>query len=277
MADYHAALEELYQAPHGSFVAERKRLATELKATGDKDGAAQLAKRARPSISAWVANQLWWHARDVFTRLLGSAARLRDGELAAATDHRDALAKLRMRAVAMLTDAGHTATESTLRRVTQTLSAIAATGSWEPDSAGTLTIDRDPPGFDAAMLAPTIAGDGAEAAQRVVALTEKSQRTAAAVAREAVALRVKLERGDVAEEADEPPEAPVIPIRRLPAEMPLGPDREELGAELRAARSELAAKEQAAENLRAQLAEAKQAIAAARAVVEDLQAQLDAD
>ncbi len=271
MAVYAAALEELYQAPHGTFVAERKRLAAELKSAGAKDGAARLAKRARPSISAWVVNQLWWHARDAFTKLLATAAQLREGDLSPARDHRDAITKLRTRAASMLTDAGHTATESTLRRVTQTLSAIAATGSWEPDSAGTLTADRDPPGFDAAMLAPTIAGDGAEAAQRVVALTEKARRTAAAVAQEAVAMRAKLER-------DEPPaaEAPV-PIRKLPAEIPLGPDRKELEAELRAARADLAANEAAAEELRAQLAEAKQAIGDARALADDLQAQLDAD
>ncbi|CAN5729203.1 hypothetical protein BH11MYX3_BH11MYX3_32040 [soil metagenome] len=284
MADYDATLEELYQAPHGSFVAERKRLAADLKASGDKDGAARLAKRARPSISAWVVNQLWWHARDAVTTLLGSASRLRDGDLTAARDHRDAIAKLRTRAAAMLADAGHPANESTLRRVTQTLSAIAATGSWEPDSAGTLTTDRDPPGFDAAMLAPTIAGDGAEAAQRVVALTEQSRRTAAAVAKEAVAMRAKLEAPEEAvairpklEEAPERPEARVIPIRKLPTETPLGPDRKELEAELRAARAGLSAKEAAVEELRAQLAQAKEAIAAARAVVDDLQAQLDAE
>ncbi len=273
MADYDAALEELYQAPHGSFVTERKRLASGLKSAGDKAGAARLAKRARPAISAWAVNQLWWHARDAFSTLLVSAARLRDGDLTAAREHRDAIAKLRTRAAAMLSDAGNTATESTLRRVTQTLSAIAATGSWEPDTAGTLTTDRDPPGFDAAMLAPTIAGDGAEAARRVVALTEKSRRTAAAVAKEAVAIRAQLER----DEADEPAEAPVIPIRKLPVEMPLGHDRKKLEAELRAARADLAAKEQAVEDLRAQLAKAKDEIAARRAVVDDLQAQLDAD
>lgn len=191
-ADYDAALAELYQAPHGSFVDERKRLAAELKAAGDKPGAAALAKRGRPTISAWVVNQLWWHARDAFASLLESAARLRDGDLGATPAHRDALGQLRARAAAMLADAGHGATESTLRRVAQSVAAIAATGSWEPDPPGALAVDRDPPGFDAAMLAPTIAGDGALAAQRVVAQMEQTQRRAAEVAAAAVAARVAM-------------------------------------------------------------------------------------
>jgi hypothetical protein len=297
-ADYDAALEELYQAPHASFVDERKRLAAELKAAGDKTAAATLAKRARPTISAWVVNQLWWHARDAFESLLASAARLRDGDLGANTEHRESLTKLRTRAAAMLGDAGHGATESTLRRVHQTIAAIAATGTWEPEAPGTLTADRDPPGFDVAMLAPTVAGEQAEAAQRVVAMTEKTKRKAAEVAAAAVKAREKLD-AELAEEAlvaeaqaaeeeekkrdERRVEAQIIPLRRAPtapppqpaAEVPLGTDKKALEAQLRAAKAELMAKETAAEQLRARLADAKDAVAKARAVVEDLQSQLD--
>jgi hypothetical protein len=270
---YDAALAELYQTPHGSFVDERKRLAAELKAAGDKSGAATLAKRARPTISAWVVNQLWWHARDAFSILLASASRLRDGDLAATSAHRDALAKLRTRAAAILSDAGHAATESTLRRVAQTLAAIAATGSWEPDPPGALAADRDPPGFDAAMLAPAVASDGAEAALRVVAATERSRRKAIEVAAAAVAAREKLEH-EV--ESEPPDEAPVIPIRTpAPPPTPPTPPPPDLAAALRAAKAELAAKELAAEQLRTRLAEAKAAIEKARAVVHDLESQLD--
>ncbi len=296
MADYDAALEELYQAPHGSFVDERKRLAAELKATGDKTAAATLAKRARPAISAWVVNQLWWHARDAFESLLASAARLRDGDLGANAEHRESLTKLRTRAAAMLGDAGHGATESTLRRVHQTIAAIAATGSWEPEIPGTLTADRDPPGFDVAMLAPTARGEQAEAAQRVVALTEKTKRKAAEVAAAAVKAREKLE-AELAEEAlvveaqasqaevkvekiaEKIVEAQIIPIRRAPTVPPpvaeVLADRKALEGQLRVAKAELTAKEAAAEQLRARLADAKDAVAKARSIVEDLQSQLD--
>jgi hypothetical protein len=144
-----AALAELYQAPLDQFIAERKRLAGELKAAGDAAAAKELGTRAKPPVSAWVTNQLWWHARDAFDELLAAADKLRKGQLAASAQHREALAQLRKRAAAMLEQAGHGATESTLRRVATTLSAIAASGSWDPDQPGTLSADRDPPGFEA--------------------------------------------------------------------------------------------------------------------------------
>lgn len=146
---YDAALSELYQAPLPQFIAERKRLAGELKANGNAEEAKELGTKAKPPISAWVVNQLWWHARDAFDDLLTSAEKLRKGQLAASGEHRDAIAKLRKRATAILEDAGNNANEATLRRITTTLSAIAASGSFEPDAPGTLSTDRDPPGFEA--------------------------------------------------------------------------------------------------------------------------------
>lgn len=285
--DYDAALAELYQAPHGSFVDERKRLATALKAAGDKAGAAQLGKRTRPTISAWVVNQLWWHAGDAFKTLLHAAAALRDGDLSANAAHRDALVKLRTRAAAMLSDAGHAATESTLRRVAQTIAAIAATGSWEPDAPGTLSADRDPPGFDAAMLAPTTESEGAAAARKIVEAEQEKARKAAAVrkamhASTPVATEDDDEEDDSEtdededEDEDDEEETTSTPAPLARAETPLGPDVKELGAELKAAKVRLAAAEASAEQLRAQLAAAKEEIAEARRLVDDLQAQLDA-
>ncbi|HET9627354.1 MAG TPA: hypothetical protein VFP84_38610, partial [Kofleriaceae bacterium] len=150
---YDDAVAALYQAPVDQFVAERKRLAAELKAAGDKADAARLAKLARPPISAWAVNQLWWRARDAFDELFATAHRLRDGKLDAMAPHREAIAKLRAHAAKILSDAEHGATEATLRKVTQTLSALAATGSWDPDPPGALTADRDPPGFEAVGIA----------------------------------------------------------------------------------------------------------------------------
>jgi hypothetical protein len=146
---YDDAVESLFQAPHDQFVTERKRLAGELKAAGDKDGAARLAKLARPPISAWVVDQLWWRARAAFEALFESADLVRRGDLGASGAHREALAALRVHAIQILTDAQHGTTESTLRRVAQTLSALAAAGTWDPDPPGALSADRDPPGFEA--------------------------------------------------------------------------------------------------------------------------------
>jgi hypothetical protein len=152
-ARYDDAVTELYRAPHAAFVTERKRLAGELKAAGDKEGAAKLAKLTRPPVSAWTVNQLWWHDRDAFEAMLATAERLREGDLGAGPAHRDAIAKLRARAAAILAGDGHGASEATLRRVTTTLSAIAAAGGFAPDPPGALTEDRDPPGFETMGLA----------------------------------------------------------------------------------------------------------------------------
>jgi hypothetical protein len=147
-----AAIRELYQAPVDQFVVERTRLAKQL----DKaDGKALLAKR-RPTISAWVVNQLWWHARDAFDRMMSTADELRAGN-PVDKQHREAIATLRSRAAALLSDTGHAPTEAVLRRVTTTLSALAAAGTWNPALPGTLADDLDPPGFGAVGLSLPVA------------------------------------------------------------------------------------------------------------------------
>src|SRR5262245_36041891 len=113
--EYAEAVAALYRSSQEQFVGERKRLAAELKAAGDKAGAARLAKLARPSLSAWAVNQLWWQARPGFDELLASGERLRKGERSAQAAHRDALAALRTRAASLLSEGGHAATDATLR------------------------------------------------------------------------------------------------------------------------------------------------------------------
>lgn len=149
MSKYDAALEALFRAPHASFVAERTRLAAELTKGGDAASGKKLDKTRRPSVTAWAVNQLWWRERATFKDFLRAAERLRDADLSATDAHRKAQAKLRERAATLLAEAGHAATEGTLRRVTTTLGALAAVGGFEPDAPGTLRFDRDPPGFGA--------------------------------------------------------------------------------------------------------------------------------
>src|SRR5207249_1967222 len=61
---------------------------------------------------------------------------------------RAALSRLRARAAEILKEDGHAASDSTLARVQQTLHALSAIGSFDPDPPGQLVTDRDPPGFD---------------------------------------------------------------------------------------------------------------------------------
>jgi len=142
------ALDDLYGAPLEEFVAERKRLAGELKAT-DPGAAKLFVKLPRPSISAWATNQLWWRERDAFEELFETSDRLRAGDLEASGAHRKATNRLVNLAGEVLREAGHGASEATLRRVAANLGALAATGGFEPDPPGALKSDRDPPGFGA--------------------------------------------------------------------------------------------------------------------------------
>jgi hypothetical protein len=153
---YEEAVQTLYRAAPDGFVAERKRLATELKAAGDKAAAQRLGALEKPAISVWVVNQLYREQRERFDELLEVAAKLRGGDLSVAGAHREALAEMRRLAADRLRDAGHTANEATLRKAAASLAAIAAAGGFDPDPPGALRADRDPPGFgemDAASFA----------------------------------------------------------------------------------------------------------------------------
>jgi hypothetical protein len=149
MSAFEDAVATLYRAQLTDFVAERKRLAAELKAAGEPARAAELAKLPRPPVSAWAVNRVWWQEREAFERLLSAAAQVKLGDREASRTHREALSELREHAARHLQEAGNAATDATLRRVVVTLSAIAATGSFAPDPPGALTADRDPPGFEA--------------------------------------------------------------------------------------------------------------------------------
>jgi hypothetical protein len=176
------AREALFRAGFGDFVTERKRLAAELKAAGAKDEAALLAKLPRPPVSAWAVNQLWWNERDAFEALLAAAAGVKRGERDAGKQHREALASLRQRAGALLQEAGNAASEGTLRRIATTLSAVAASGSFEPDAPGMLSADRDPPGFETfvASAAPVVREAAPSKTEREEAPSKAAREAAAA-------------------------------------------------------------------------------------------------
>jgi hypothetical protein len=146
-----AAADELYGAALSAFTSERKRLADALKAAGSKASAATVGKLARPSMSAWVVNRLWREDREDMEALLDAGARVREGDRDALDDQRKALAKLRTRAAKVLESDEHAASPATIQRVSTTLQALSALGTWEPDEPGRLVADRDPPGFDVMM------------------------------------------------------------------------------------------------------------------------------
>jgi hypothetical protein len=135
---------------------------------------------AKPSISVWAVNQLYWRHRDEFEKLIAAGQRFRRahtsrtgkaGELnEALADRRDALNRLSDLASGLLRDAGHSPTLDTMRRIATTLEAMSAYAVLPEDqAAGRLTKDLDPPGFES--LAPFI---------RAVATTRRPDETARA-------------------------------------------------------------------------------------------------
>lgn len=180
-------MTSLFQAALDEFVAVRKQLSSELKAAGDPDAAGRIAKLKRPTVSVWAVNQLWWREREAFEALFACARRISAGDLSAATDHRRALGELREAARRVLTDAGHPASEATLRRILTTLTSLAALGGFDPDRPGALQRDRDPPGFEALTLPLASAGAGSSPAVRPPDVTAAPSAAEAAAEREAAA------------------------------------------------------------------------------------------
>lgn len=142
------AAEVLYGAPLQQFVGERKRIAAELKAAGDKAAGAAVAKLAKPGMSAWVVNQLWREARGEMDRLFAAGAKLRSGDFGAGAAQRASLLALRAKAIEVLERDGRAPSDGTLLRVQKTLQALSAIGGFAPDEPGRLVDDRDPPGFE---------------------------------------------------------------------------------------------------------------------------------
>lgn len=264
---YDEAVAEVYQVPLTQFVAERKRLADELKKSGDAAGAKRLLARKRPPVSAWVVNQLYWHARDAFDEMLATAEQLRKGHLEASAAHRDAIAKLRKRASAILEDSGHAATEATLRRVTTTLAALAATGGFDPDLPGTLETDRDPPGFEAVGIIGPPAEEEEEEAEEKPKHAAKpkhadkhADKDADKDAEEEAAARRRAEMAEKKREEEE--------RKRLAAA------RHRLEAALRTAKGDRDTAERAVKHLEKQLEKANKDVAHAQEAVDDIAAKL---
>jgi hypothetical protein len=152
--------DALFAAPPRAFVAERKRVAGELKAAGRLDESRAAAKLKRPSASVWAVNQLARRAPDELAELLELGASLRAGErkllrggsagdfMTDARTARQKVAALSRRAEAALSEAGQQkATLSLARKIAQTLHA-ASIGDDETRAkleAGRLEEDLQPP------------------------------------------------------------------------------------------------------------------------------------
>jgi hypothetical protein len=87
------AVDQLHAVPLEDFVAERKRLAKELRGAGDREAAAELAKLPKPSAPAWALNRLAREEPEAIGAWLDAAEALRD-----ASTHADRSSAAELRA-----------------------------------------------------------------------------------------------------------------------------------------------------------------------------------
>lgn len=177
-------IDALFRLPLTEFIAARKELAARLKKNGETDEAEHVKALAKPPVSAWAVNQLYWNHREAFDELIATGQRFRKAQTAgkvvnmreALEARREALSQLSSLATEVLTEAGHNPSLDTLRRITSTLEALSASTSLPDGStAGRLTHDIDPPGFDSfGSFVPSAATPKRSAEPRKVSPTKKS-------------------------------------------------------------------------------------------------------
>jgi hypothetical protein len=131
------ATDRLYGVELDDFSAERARLAKELRAAGQANDAAALAKLRKPTIAAWVLNQLARQNRRDVDLLLDAGHRLRQAQAGvvrggkresfeqARQTEADALRRLGREAEKLLRSARGGASDSVLKQIVQGLRAAA--------------------------------------------------------------------------------------------------------------------------------------------------------
>jgi hypothetical protein len=176
-------VDALFSLPLAEFTKARNALARELKQL-HREGDAEMVKAlAKPSVSAWAVNQLYWKHGPAFQALLDAGDRLGKAHAAqlagktsdlgtAVTARRQALAVLLQFADKLLNDGGHGSTPETMRRIQTTLETLSTLSAAPEDRRfGCLTEDVGPAGFES--LAAFIPEAGPSPARSVLKETEQ--------------------------------------------------------------------------------------------------------
>ena len=100
-------LDALFRLPLAEFTGARNALAAQLKKSGRGAEAARVKALAKPSVSAWAVNQLYWNHRTAFDQLIASGERFQKAQTSRssgkAADMREAL-EARRAAITQLSD-----------------------------------------------------------------------------------------------------------------------------------------------------------------------------
>ena len=149
-------IDALFRLPLAQFTGARNALAARLKKEGQSDDAERVKLLAKPSVSAWAVNQLYWDHAEEFDELIEAGKRFGSRTAAKAANMRDsldarreALTQLSDLATELLSDAAHSPSPDTLRRVTATLEALSTYALLgDGPTPGRLSNDVDPPSFE---------------------------------------------------------------------------------------------------------------------------------
>jgi hypothetical protein len=147
-----SSIDALYKGPLEEFVSARTALAKSLSGSDAK----RVKALQKPAVVAWAVNQVYWHARPVYDRLLKSGKALRSAQIAAlggksadvrgaGEAHREAIAGAVKEARRLAVSSGGQPNTDALARTFEALSL--ATREVEPD--GRLTKPLSPAGFEA--------------------------------------------------------------------------------------------------------------------------------
>lgn len=148
MAGIDDAIDELYRGDLAGFIAARNALAKSAKQP-------DLKSLEKPSLPAWAVNQLYWHRRDVFDRVVQASEVVREAHglalsgraadiRAAESDQREAIRAAVQVTKEQMTAAGQTVTPATVEAVTRTLEALPS-----PEAQGRLVRPLTPAGLEA--------------------------------------------------------------------------------------------------------------------------------
>jgi hypothetical protein len=142
------AAEDLYALPPAEFTAARDELARQARSAGQRDDAALIKKLTRPTVSAWLVNQLVRSAQQPMSQLfeLGAALHAAQQELAGerlrelSVQRRHVIAELMPEASRLAASAGVSVSGSALDEVRATLeAALADPGARDAVQSGQLT------------------------------------------------------------------------------------------------------------------------------------------
>jgi hypothetical protein len=162
------AADQLYSASLDDFVSERARLVKELRAAGKPEDAATLAASRKPTVPAWVLNQLARRNRRDVDLLLDAGHRLREAQASALggqdreaferaqKTQSDVLRHLRKEAERLLKEERGGATASVLNQVEEALRAAAVSEAGREALAGGRFVE--PPRAEGFAVVSELAG-----------------------------------------------------------------------------------------------------------------------